>query len=40
MGEWWFLQEYMCEFQDAQTAAFRHEDVQAMFREKVEQWKL
>ncbi len=40
MGSWWWLQEYMCQFQDAQTAVFRYEDVQAMMREKVEQWTL
>jgi hypothetical protein len=40
MGEWWFRQEYMCEFLDAQTAAFRREDIDKCFREDVEVWQL
>lgn len=39
MPEWYFLQEYMCEFQEAETAAFRYEDVMAALNdEKVEAW--
>jgi hypothetical protein len=40
MGEWWFNQEYMCQFMDAQTAAFRSEDIQRIVSEEVEQWAL
>jgi hypothetical protein len=40
MGEWWFEQEYMCTFLDAQTQAFRREDVDMAFREDVESWEL
>lgn len=40
LGEWWFNQEYMCQFEDAQTSAFSWEDVQAALSEKVETWKL
>lgn len=40
MGEWWYRQEYLCEFLDAQTAAFRHEDIQRMFDGEVETWQL
>ncbi len=40
MGEWWFNQEYMCEFMDAETAAFTYDDVQEAFAEKVESWDL
>ncbi len=29
LGDWWFTQEYMCHFADADTAAFRREDVDA-----------
>ena len=38
MGEWWYRQEYECEFLDAQSQAFRREDVDAMFTEEVEPW--
>jgi hypothetical protein len=40
MGEWWFEQEYMCTFLDADTQAFRREDVDMAFREDVESWEL
>lgn len=40
MGEWWFLQEYMCQFMDAQTAAFRSEDIDRIVDREVEQWAL
>jgi len=37
-GDWWFLQEYMCQFMDADTAAFSSRDIAASFRDEVEQW--
>jgi len=40
LGEWWFRQEYCCEFLDAETQAFRREDIDAAFREEVETWRL
>jgi hypothetical protein len=40
LGEWWFEQEYMCRFLDAETQAFRREDVEAAFSEEVEVWGL
>jgi hypothetical protein len=40
VGEWWFRQEYFCEFLDSQSQAFRREDIDAMFSEEVEGWKL
>jgi hypothetical protein len=40
LGEWWFRQEYFCEFLDSQSQAFRREDVEAMFSEEVEGWAL
>src|ERR671934_975675 len=33
MGDWWYQQEYMCTFLDAETQAFRREDIDAAFRE-------
>lgn len=38
LGEWWFRQEYGCEFMDAQAAAFRQEDVEAAFDPEVDPW--
>lgn len=35
IGEWWYRQEYGCEFLEAQGAAFREEDIDAAFRADV-----
>ena len=40
LGEWWFRQEYGCEFLDAETQAFRREDVERAFAEEVAAWAL
>ncbi len=40
MGDWWFHQEYRCKFLDAETQAFRREDVDRAFEEEVEAWDL
>jgi hypothetical protein len=40
MGQWWYDQEYGCVFLDAETQAFRREDVEAAFREGVQAWDL
>lgn len=40
LGEWWYSQEYGCEFLDAQTAAFRQVDIDRAFSNEVEQWEL
>jgi hypothetical protein len=40
LGEWWFEQEYMCAFLDAETQAFRREDIDRTFDEEVEPWEL
>ena len=40
MGEWWFAQEYGCEFLDAETQPFGREDVERAFQEEVEPWVL
>jgi len=40
IGEWWFRQEYLGEFLDAQSQAFTYEAVQAAFKEAIEPWKL
>lgn len=40
MGEWWFAQEYACDFLDAETQPFGREDVERAFEEEVEAWDL
>ena len=40
MGAWWYDQEYMCQFSEAETQAFRREDVERAFREDLEEWDL
>jgi len=40
MGEWWFQQEYQCEFLDAETQPFGREDVERAFEEEVTAWAL
>jgi hypothetical protein len=40
LGEWWFEQEYMCCFLDAETQAFRREDIDRAFEEEVQVWEL
>jgi len=40
LGEWWFRQEYLCEFLDAETQAFRREDIEKAFTSEVETWQL
>ncbi len=40
LGEFWYLSEYMCRFMDAQTAAFRREDIERAFSTEVETWNL
>jgi hypothetical protein len=40
MGEWWYAQEYDCEFLDAETQPFGREDIERAFEEEVEAWDL
>ncbi len=41
LGAFWFEQEYLCKFLDAESQAFRHEDVErALHGEEVEPWAL
>ncbi|MDA8021196.1 MAG: hypothetical protein MPN21_27480 [Thermoanaerobaculia bacterium] len=40
MGEWWFAQEYECQFLDAETQPFGREDIERAFEEEVEAWVL
>ena len=40
IGEWWFKQEYGCEFLDAQSQAFTRDEIDRAFNEEVETWEL
>jgi hypothetical protein len=40
IGEFWYRQEYCCQFSDAEASAFRREDVEACFAEPIETWDL
>lgn len=40
LGSFWFDQEYCCRFIDAQSQAFRREDVESLFSEEVEEWAI
>lgn len=42
LGEWWFRQEYECQFEEQASQAFRSEDIEAAFatHEEVEIWQL
>lgn len=40
MGDFWYQQEYMCAFLDAQSQAFRREDIDRAFHEEVTTWAL
>lgn len=40
MGRWWFRSEYLAEFLDAHTAAFREEDIERAFSEDYQVWDL
>lgn len=40
LGEYWYRQEYFCEFIDLETQVFRREDIDRMFDKKVEAWSL
>lgn len=40
LGDWHFRQEYYGEFMDAESSAFRSEDIRRIFSADVEQWEL
>jgi len=40
LGEWWFKQEYLGEFMDAETQAFRTDDIERAFNREVQTWDL
>jgi hypothetical protein len=40
MGEFFYNQEYECQFMDAQSAAFREADIREAFAEEIETWEM
>jgi hypothetical protein len=40
MGDWWFRQEYECDFLDAETQPFARDDIEGAFEERIEPWNL
>ena len=40
LGEWWFEQEYLCQFVDGMTQSFSQADVDRAFSEGVEAWAI
>lgn len=40
IGEWWFNQEYLCQFMDAETQAFSRADIESAFVKGLETWDL
>lgn len=40
MGEFWFNQEYMCQFMDSVSSAFRSEDIERIVQPELEVWDL
>jgi hypothetical protein len=40
MGEWFFMQEFMCKFMDSQSSAFRSEDIEQIVRHDLSVWDI
>lgn len=40
IGDWWFRQEFLCEWLDAESAAFASDDVARAFKQDVQLWIL
>lgn len=40
LGQFWFTQEYECQFLDAESQAFRSEDIHMAYGEDIQQWAL
>lgn len=40
LGDWWWRQEYGCEFMDAQSQAFTRAEIDQAFGEEVDTWAL
>ncbi len=40
MGEWWYQQEFMCEFLDSETQMFSTDEIERAFSRDIEMWEL
>lgn len=40
MGRWWYEQEYLCQFKDAQSSAFSRADIDQAFSKEIDTWDL
>lgn len=40
LGRWWFSQEYLCTFEESETAVFTDEEIKAVFAKEVKSWAL
>ena len=40
MGDWWYSQEYDCQFLDAQSSAFRQSDIEAAMATEYQAWDM
>lgn len=40
LGRWWFSQEYLCTFEESETAVFTDEEIKAAFAKEVKRWEL
>lgn len=40
IGEFWYAQEYGCQFLDAESSAFREADIRQAFAEEIETWEM
>jgi hypothetical protein len=40
LGEFWYRQEYLCEFLDAASSAFRREDIDRIVNKELEEWDI
>lgn len=36
LGDWWFQQEYLCQFMDTTDSLFRYEDIEKAFRDDIQ----
>ncbi len=39
-GDWWYQQEYLCQFKEASGALFREEDIQGLFVPEGKEWSV
>jgi hypothetical protein len=40
LGDWWFSQEYLCQFRDTTDSLFKYDDVMASLDDDLEAWEM